>query len=610
MNQLDSILFQVGKPARYTGGEWNSLLKDWEKIDIRIALSYPDLYDIGMSNMAVPILYDILNNLPDVLAERAYAPWKDMENAMRQAGLPLYALESKHPLKDFDIVGFSLGYELCYTNVLNMLDLAQIPLLSAERNESHPLVIAGGSSTLNPEPMADYFDLMVVGDGEEVVVDLINAFRTWKKRGGKKKELLKEAAKIEGIYVPSFYRPDYNLDGTFKGLILSEPEAPAIVKRRLVNRLPPPPLKPIVPFVEIVQDRAAVEIQRGCSRGCRFCQASSIYRPVRERPQEEVIQSIGQILENCGYDEVSLVSLSTSDYPGIDKLVTALAKQYPDITFSLPSLRIAGSSIQLMETLPSNRKSGLTFAPEAGSERLRHIINKVIPESVLIETAAIAFERGWTTLKLYFMIGLPGETLEDVQYIVNIIEKVCNIGREIKGSRARIGVSLSTFVPKPHTPFQWVAQDTEQQILAKHEIVKSGLSRRGLKLSWQDPRTSLLEAVISRGDRRIGKVIYHAWKAGSSFDAWSEHFKWENWQTAFQECGIDPAFYAQREHSEDEILPWSHIDLGLTTAFLKREYQKALKGEETGDCRTEGCNVCGYESSFGTCIERLQGVKS
>ncbi len=385
-----------------------------------------------------------------------------------------------------------------------------------------------------------------------------------------------------------------------------EAAAKAVVSRRLVEVLPPPPLKPVVPFVEVVQDRAAIEIQRGCSRGCRFCQASSIYRPVRERPQDEVIESVGQLLENCGYDEVSLVSLSTSDYPDIDKLVTTLAKLYPNITFSLPSLRIAASSIQLMESLPSGRKTGLTFAPEAGSERLRQVINKVIPESVLMETAAIAFQRGWTTLKLYFMIGLPQETLEDVQYIVNLIEKVYNIGREIAGHRVRLGISLATFVPKPHTPFQWVAQDSEDQIILKHDLVKDGIARRGLKVSWQDPKISLLEAVISRGDRKIGEVIYQAWQAGSSFDAWSEHFKWENWQKAFAAAGIDPAFYANRRRETDEVLPWSHIDIGVSPAFLKREYQKAQAGQPTAGCRYEGCHVCGFEKSYPVCRSRLR----
>ncbi|HEX7476085.1 MAG TPA: TIGR03960 family B12-binding radical SAM protein, partial [Dehalococcoidales bacterium] len=516
-----------------------------------------------------------------------------------------YALESKRPLKDFDIIGFSLGYELCYTNVLNMLDLAGIPVLAAERNESHPFIIAGGSSVLNPEPMADFIDLFVVGDGEEVLIELVNFFRAWKSTRAVKAEFLKQAAQIEGIYVPSLYEVEYQADGTLKSLTPLVPEAKPVIQRRMVAKLPPPPLKPIVPFVEVVQDRAAIEIQRGCSRGCRFCQASSIYRPVRERPQEEVIQAVGQILENTGHDEMSLVSLSTSDYPDIDKLVTALVKLYPNVTFSLPSLRIASSSIQLMEALSSTRKTGLTFAPEAGSERLRHVINKCIPESVLTETAAIAFERGWTTLKLYFMIGLPQETLEDVQYIVKLIEKVHNIGREFMGNRARIGISLSTFVPKPHTPFQWAAQDKEEVINTKHEIVKSGLAKRGLKLSWQDPHASLLEAVVSRGDRRIGKVILRAWRLGSTFDAWSEHFKWENWRQAFSETGIDPAFYAQREHALDEVLPWSHIDIGMTTSYLKREQQKALQCEETGDCRYEGCNVCGFEKSFPNCQERL-----
>jgi radical SAM family uncharacterized protein len=605
MNQLDNILFQVGKPARYTGGEWNSISKDWNKTDIKFALSYPDLYDIGMSNMAIPILYDILNNMPDVLAERVYAPWKDMENALRTAGLPLYALESKKPLKEFDIIGFSLGYELCYTNVLNMLDIAKIPVLAADRNDSHPLILAGGSSTLNPEPMTDFFDLFILGEGEEVLIEFTEVFRKWKNSGLKKSDFLKEAAKIEGVYVPNLYRVEYEQDGLIKSFKPIEPEAKPLIHRRMVTKLPPPPLKPIVPFVEIVQDRAAIEIQRGCSRGCRFCQASSIYRPVRERPQEEVIQATANILENCGYDEVSLVSLSTSDYPDIDKLVAALVKLHPNITFSLPSLRIAASSIKLMESLSSTRKSGLTFAPEAGSERLRHVINKCIPEEVLMETAAIAFERGWTTIKLYFMIGLPQETIEDVQYITKLIEKVHNIGRDFMGNRARIGISLSTFVPKPHTPFQWTAQDKEDQIHLKRDIVKNGIAKRGLKVSWQDSKASLLEAVISRGDRRIGKVILRAWQLGCSFDAWSEHFSYEKWLQAFNESGIDPSFYAHRERSLDEILPWSHIDIGITPSYLKREYRKALQGEETGDCRYEGCNVCGFEKSFSTCQERL-----
>ncbi|MBN1190391.1 MAG: TIGR03960 family B12-binding radical SAM protein [Dehalococcoidales bacterium] len=605
MNRLDDILFQVGKPARYTGGEWHSITKDWSSTDIKFAISYPDLYDIGMSNMAVPILYEILNAMPDVLAERVYAPWKDMEKALRAAEIPLYALESKRPLKEFDIIGFSLGYELCYTNVLNMLDLAGIPVLAAGRDESHPLVIAGGSGTLNPEPVADFFDLFVIGEAEELLADFIEVFRAWKKSGAEKADLLREAAKIEGIYVPSFYRVEYRDDGLIKGIIPVATEAGTVINRRLVDRLPPPPLKPIVPFVEVVQDRAAIEIQRGCSRGCRFCQASAIYRPVRERPQDEIIRSAGQILENCGYDEMSLVSLSTSDYPDLDKLVATLTRLYPNITFSLPSLRIAASSIKLMETLSSSRKTGLTFAPEAGSERLRHVINKCIPQDTLMETAAIAFERGWTTLKLYFMIGLPGETGEDVHGIVSLIDKVHNIGREFMGNRARIGVSLSTFVPKPHTPFQWAAQDREEQINFKRDIVKSGVARRGLKLSWQDPRASLLEAVVSRGDRRIGRVIYRAWQLGCSFDAWSDQFVFENWLCAFNECGIDPAFYANREHGLDEVLPWSHISTGVSPAFLKREYEKALKGQETGDCRYEGCHACGYENIFPACRERL-----
>ncbi len=605
MDRLDNLLFQVGKPARYSGSEFNSILKDWDSTAIRFALSYPDLYDIGMSNMAIPILYEILNAQPDVLAERVYAPARDMETALRKDGLPLYALESKRPLKEFDILGFSLGYELCYTNVLNMLDLAGVPVLAAERGEKDLLVIAGGSSALNPEPMADFIDLFVLGDGEEVALELIDVFRSWKGSGSTRREFLLRAAAVPGLYVPAFYASECLEDGRLKSIIPAVPQACLPLKRRMVDRLPPPPLKPVVPFVEIVQDRAAIEIQRGCSRGCRFCQASTIYRPVRERPAEEVVQAVGAVLENTGYDEVSLVSLSTSDYPDIDKLVARLTQAYPNVTFSLPSLRIASSSIQLMEALSSTRKSGLTFAPEAGSESLRRVINKCIPESALLETAAIAFQRGWTTLKLYFMLGLPQESEDDVRYIVSLVEKVHAIGRQHMGGRARLGLSLSTFVPKPHTPFQWAAQEAQAQIIRKHDIVKDGLSRKGLKVSWTDPRTSLLEAAISRGDRRLGKVILRAWQLGSTFDAWSEFFRWENWQQAFQECGLDPAFFGQRERPLDEVLAWSHIDVGISPRFLQREWEKALGGEETEDCRYDVCHACGFERSFPTCVERL-----
>jgi len=603
---LDNILYQVTRPARYTGGEWNSLVKDWDKTYIRIAIIYPDTYEIGMSNMALPILYELLNGQPDVLAERAYAPWVDMEAIMRTAGIPLFSLESKRPLKDFDIIGFSLGYELTYTNVLNMLHLAQIPVLASERDDSHPVVIAGGSCALNPEPMADFIDFFVIGDGEEVLPELLDCFRTWKGKGASKKELFHQVATIPGIYVPSLYHVEYQADGSVKNIAPTAAQAKPTIQRRMVTELPPPPTKLVVPYIEVIHDRGAIEIQRGCSRGCRFCQAGTIYRPVRKRPQEEVIQAIGEIMANCGYNEVSLVSLTTSDYPNVDKLVTSLSHQYPNLGLSLPSLRIDSSSVKLVDSLPSHRKTGLTFAPEAGSERLRKIINKNLPEDKLIETAATAFDRGWTTLKLYFMLGLPEETTEDIEHIVQLVDKVHSLGRRAKGRRPQIRISLSTFVPKPHTPFQWVAQESEQQLNSKHGLLKDGLRRKGTRLSWQDPNVSLLEATLSRGDRRLGKVIYRAWQLGCTFDAWSEHLKYENWLRAFDETGLEPSFYAQRERSSDEPLPWAHIDIGVTTAFLKREYQRALEGEETLDCRYEACNACGLERSQPVCQQKIK----
>ncbi len=604
------MLHQVTKPARYTGGEWNSLVKDWDKTNIRIALTYPDLYEIGMSNLALPILYELLNSQPDVLCERVYAPWVDMGAVMQTRDIPLFSLESKHPLKDFDIIGFSLGYELTYTNVLNILHLAQIPVLASERNDSHPIVIAGGTCALNPEPMADFIDFFVIGDGEEVLLELLDSLRDWKRegKGAPRKQLLRQVATIPGIYVPSLYQAEYQADGLFKSITPTVAQARPTIQRRIVTKLPPPVTKPVVPYIEVVHDRGAIEIQRGCSRGCRFCQAGIIYRPVRERPKEELIPAVGELIANCGYDEVSLVSLSTSDYPHIDELVANLSHRYRhhNLALSLPSLRIDRFSVRLMDSLPSRRKTGLTFAPEAGSERLRRIINKNTRDEELLETAATAFDRGWTSLKLYFMLGLPTETTDDIEAIIQLINKVSSLGRKVKGKRPQIRVSLATFVPKPHTPFQWVAQEDEPQLNFKHELLKQGLRRKGIRLSWTDPKVSQLEAALSRGDRRLGKVIYRAWQLGSIFDAWSEHFNYENWLRAFEEAGLEPGVYNQREPPLNEPLPWAHIDVGLTTAFLKREYQRALRGRETPDCRYEACNVCGLQRWQPQCRQKHQ----
>jgi len=598
-SKLERILPTVRKPGRYTGGELNQVVKDWGQIETRVALVFPDIYDLGMSNLGLAILYEIVNQRQDALAERVFSPWIDMESALREADLPLFSLETRHPVKDFDILGISLPYETLYTNTLNLLDLAGIPLFTSQRDESQPLIIAGGHATFNPEPMHAFIDAFVIGEGEEVIHDIISAYQDWKERVYPRSALLQALANIEGVYVPSLYETEYLADGTLAKIHSLSEEASLPIVKRIVPQLPPPPTRLVVPYVDTVHNRIPIEIMRGCTRGCRFCHAGMVTRPVRERSVEEIVNAIEQGVANTGFEEIGLLSLSSSDYTQILDLVHAVKERFAGrhLSVSLPSLRIETVSVDLMDAIMDERRSGFTLAPEAASEKMRQIINKPVSTQQVLDTAREVYARGWPTLKLYFMIGHPSETLEDVQAIIDLCKEVLKVGRSVIGKRAKLHAGVSTFVPKPHTPFQWVPCDTVESINAKQEMLKSQLRGKGLKLTWTQPEETMVEAWLSRGDRRMAEVIYEAWQHGAKFDAWKDQLDYTAWQEALAAVGLDPVFYTHREREVSEILPWDHISTAVRKSFMAQDLNRSQAGETLEDCR-DNCYACGILPTF------------
>ena len=613
----DEILMKVDKAARYIGGEVNSVMKDKNAVDIRFAMCFPDVYEIGMSNLGMMILYNMFNQREDVWCERLFSPWPDLDKVMREKKIPLFALESQEPIRDFDFLGITIGYEMCYTNILQVLDLSGIPLKSADRGEDFPIVIGGGACAYNPEPLAPFFDMFYIGEGETVYDALFDAYKANKKAGGSRRDFLLAAAKIPGIYVPSLYEVTYKEDGTIASFAPAADGVPEKVQKQLIIDMEKEYRAveaPVVPHIKATQDRVTLEIQRGCIRGCRFCQAGMIYRPTRERDVETLKESARIMLKNTGHEEISLSSLSSSDYSQLKELVNFLIEEFHGkaINISLPSLRIDAFALDVMSKVQDVKKSSLTFAPEAGSQRLRDVINKGLTEEVILHGAGEAFKGGWNQVKLYFMLGLPTETEDDMKGIAHLAQKIAEtyyevVPKEQRKGKVQINVSTSFFVPKPFTPFQWAPMYTEQDFVEKAKVVKNEvraqLNQRSIRYNWHEPDVTALEGFLARGDRRCADVILKAYEKGALYDAWTENFDYDIWKEAMAECGVDMTFYTLRERSLDEILPWDFIDTGVSRRFLEREWQRAKEGVVTENCRQK-CSACGaMKFKGGVCLE-------